>query len=114
MPKKLRITYKNYVDGFQCDCIADDGCTFTFYFHNKPTPKKWIDKGYSPLRSHCMALFDCFVDEYHQFRFNNLYISAKFSLGLCNHPKKLMIEGVSRTSSRGVPMQILQQEVTTQ
>ena len=40
-------------------------------------------------------------------------MSAKFSLRLFNHPKKVMIKGVSRTISRGVPTQILQQEVTT-
>ena len=54
----LHITYNKEGDIFQCDCIADDGCTFTFYFHNKPTPKKWIDKGYSTLHIHCMNLFD--------------------------------------------------------
>ena len=59
-----------------------------------------------------MALFDCFMDEYHQVRFDNLYMSAKFSLGFLNHPKKVMIKGVSRNISRGVPMKILHQEVT--
>ena len=60
-----------------------------------------------------MVLLDCFMDEYHKVRFDNLYMSAKFSLGSFNHPKKVMIEGDSRTISCGVPMQILQQEVTT-
>ena len=60
-----------------------------------------------------MYLFDYFVDEYHQVQFDNLYMSAKFSLGLFKHPKKLIIEGVSRTSSRDIPTQILQQEFTT-
>ena len=53
------------------------------------------------------------MDEYHQARFENLYISAKFYLGSFNHPKKVIIEGVSRTSISGVPTLILQQEVTT-
>ena len=53
------------------------------------------------------------MDDYHQLRFENLYMSANFSLGLLNHPKKVIIEGVSSTSIRGVPTQILQQEVTT-
>ena len=70
-------------------------------------------KGYSPLHSRCMALFGWFVDEYHQFWFDNLYMSAKFTVGSFNHPNKVIIEGVSRTSSRGVPTQILQQEVIT-
>ena len=42
---KLRITYKKEGDGFQYDCIADNGYTFTFYFRNQPMPKKWLDKG---------------------------------------------------------------------
>ena len=53
------------------------------------------------------------MDEYHQVRFDNLYISAKFALGSFNRPKKVMIEGVIRIISHGVPTQILQQEVTT-
>ena len=110
---KLRITYKKEGNGFQCDCIAYDGYTFKLYFRNQPAPKKWLDKGYSPLHSLYMALFDCFMDEYHQVRFGTLYMSAKFALGLLNRPKKVTIEGVSRTSCRGVPTQILQQEVTT-
>ena len=78
---KLRITYKKEGNGFQCDCIADNGYTFKFYFRNQPAPKKWLDKGYSPLHSRCMALFDCFMDEYHKVRFDNIYMSAKFYLG---------------------------------
>ena len=110
---KLRITYKKEGDGFQCDCICDGGYTFTFYFQNQPAPKKWLDMGFSPLHSQCMALFDCFVDDYHQVRFDNLYMSAKFCLGSYNHPRKVMVEGVTRTGSRGVPHQVLQHEVTT-
>ena len=82
-------------------------------FVNQPDLKKWLDNGYSPIYNHCMALFNFFMDEYHQVRLDNLYMSAKFSLGLLNHPKKLMIERVTITSSRGVPMQILHQEFTT-
>ena len=77
---KICITYKKEGGGLQCDCISDNGYTFTFYFRNKPAPKDWVDKVYSALHSRCMALFNCFMDEYHKFRFYNLYISAKFSL----------------------------------
>ena len=55
---KLRIIYKKEGDGFQCDCIAEDGYTFTLYFRNQPAPKKWLEKGYSTLHSRCMTLFD--------------------------------------------------------
>ena len=60
-----------------------------------------------------MDLFYCFMDEYHQVRFDNLYMYEKFYVGLFNHLKKVIIKGVSRTSSRGVPTEILQKEVTT-
>ena len=53
------------------------------------------------------------MDDYHQVRLENLYVSNKFPLGSFNHPKKVMIKGVSRNSSCGVPTQILQHEITT-
>ena len=58
-----------------------------------------------------MALFDCFLDDYHQVRFDNLYMSAKFCLGAATHPKKVMVEGVTRTSQRGLPKEVIQHEV---
>jgi ribosomal protein L37AE/L43A len=108
---KLRITYKKEGDGFQCDCICDDGYTFTFYFRNQPAEKKWLDQGLSPLHARCMSLFDCFMDEYHQVRFDNLYMSAKFALAAFEHPKKVMVEGVTRSSQRGLPPQVVQADV---
>ena len=45
-------------------------------------------------------------------RLDNLYMSANFLLGSFKHPKKVMMEGFSRTSSRVVPTKILQQQVT--
>ena len=50
-PDKMRITYKKEGDGFQCDCICDNGYTFTFYFRNQPAPKRWLDQGLSPLHA---------------------------------------------------------------
>ena len=110
---KLHITYTKEGDRFQCHCIADDGYTFPVYFRNQPAPKKWLDEGYSPLHSRCMALFDYFMEEHHQVRFDNLYMSAKFALESFQHRKKTMIEGVSWLSNCEVPTQIHQQEVTT-
>ena len=110
---KLRITYKAEGDGFQCDAICDDGYTFTFFFRNQPAPKKYLDAGFSPLHARIMALFDCFTDEYHMVRFDNLYMSAKFALQSFQHPKKVMVEGVARTGGRGIPAEVMQSEVTT-
>jgi len=48
-PDILRITYKKEGGGFQCDALCSDGYTFSFYFHNQPAPKRFIDKGMSSL-----------------------------------------------------------------
>ena len=80
---------------------------------NQPAPKKYLDKGFSPLHSRIMALFDCFLDKYHQVRFDNLYMAAKFALTSFQHEKKVMVEGVTRTGGRGVPQEIMQLEVKT-
>jgi hypothetical protein len=39
---KQRITFKKEGDGFQADCLADDGYTFTFYFRNQPPRQRSI------------------------------------------------------------------------
>lgn len=55
---KLRITFKKAGDGFMCDAICDDGYTFSFYFRNMPSPKKYIDKGWAPLHARMFCMFD--------------------------------------------------------
>ncbi len=35
---KLRISYKQEGNGFQCDVVCDSGYTFSFYFHHGPLP----------------------------------------------------------------------------
>jgi len=60
-----------------------------------------------------MALFDCFEEEFHQVRFDNLYMAAKFALRSFQHKKKVLVEGVARVGGRGVPHEIIQNEVTT-
>ena len=50
------------------------------------------------------------MEEVHQVRFDNLYMSAKFALALFQHPKKVLVEGVTRTNQRGLPKEIIQHE----
>ena len=76
--QKLRITYKREGDGFQCDALCDSGYTYSFYFRHDIPPKKYIDKGLSPLHARVMSLFDALVDEFHECGVDNLYMSAKF------------------------------------
>jgi Transposase IS4 len=110
---KLRITYKAEGDGFQCDALCEGGFTFAFYFRNEPAPTKYLDMGMSPLHSRVMALFDCCTDLYHRCGMDNLYMSAKFAKFSFNHPKKVLIAGVTRKGMRGLPHSVLQEEVKT-
>jgi hypothetical protein len=44
---KLRISYKNKDDGFQCDAVCNKGYTFLFFFHHGDAPllpKEYTDK----------------------------------------------------------------------
>mmetsp|Transcript_22737 Transcript_22737/g.34392 ORF Transcript_22737/g.34392 Transcript_22737/m.34392 type:complete len:226 (+) Transcript_22737:1278-1955(+) len=108
---KLRITYKNGGDGFQCDAICEDGYTWMFYFRNQPAPKKWIDK-LSPLHSRCMAMMEQLDSEYHNIWFDNLYLSARFAKECLNHEKKVRILGSTQKKGRGLPKCVIQEEVT--
>jgi len=110
---KRRITYKKEGDGFQCDAICDRGYTYCFYFRNQPAPKKYLDMGLSPLHARCTALYDTFKNDYHQVRYDNLFMSAKFALTSYQHPRKVMIEGVTRKTDRGVPREVVQHEAAT-
>ena len=41
---KLRVTYKNEGDGFQCDALCDDGYCYQFYFRNDPAPAQFLQQ----------------------------------------------------------------------
>ena len=38
-------------------------------------------------------------------------MSAKFCLGSFQHPKKVMVEGVTRTNQRGLPKEVIQHDI---
>ena len=59
-----------------------------------------------------MFLFDTLKEKYHTCGMENLYTSARFCKDAYNHPNKVMCHGVARRSGRGVPLFILQDEVT--
>ena len=109
-PDKLRVTYKNEGDGFQCDALCDDGFCYQFYFRNEPAPSKYLKQGMSPLHARCMALFDSLVDEFHQCAMDNLYNSATFCKRAYNHSKKVLVHGVTRKGMRGIPACVTQEE----
>ncbi len=55
---KQRISYKKEGDGFQADCICENGYTYSFYFRNVAAPKKYLKKKCSPLHARVLFMFD--------------------------------------------------------
>ena len=108
---KLRINYKAEGDGFQTGALCENGYTFAFYFRNQPAPSKYLKQGLSPLHSRIMGLFDVLRHKYHRVQFDNLYLSAKFCRASWNHPKKVLVAGVTRKGGRGIPSCVKQEEL---
>jgi len=75
-PGILRINYKREGDGFQCDCICSNGYTYSFYFRNQNAPKRYTDKGISPLHSQVQSLFDQLPNKHYVVEFDNIYMST--------------------------------------
>ena len=107
---KRRITYKAEGDGFQADALCDAGFTYQVFMRNDPAPKKYTRLGLSPLHSRVMALFDSVEDIHHECWMDNLYNSAAFCKKAFQHPKKVLVSGVTRRGMRGIP-KCVQQEV---
>ena len=108
---KLRITYKAEGDRFQCHALADSGFTWMFYFCNQPAPEKWTKKGYSPLHSRILGMFDQLENKFHNCWFDNLYLSARFAKAAWTHSNKVRISRPTRKSGRGLPKCVIQEEV---
>ena len=107
-----RHTEKTEGDGFQADSInTGGGFTYAFYFRNQPPPKKWIEKGMSPLHARTLALLSLLKNKWHTVYMDNLYISAKF-LRMCFIALSILVTGVARMGGRGVPGCVKQTEVT--
>ena len=109
---KRRITYKAEGDGFQADALCDDGYCYQFYFRNHPAPKKYLEKGLSPLHSRVMTLFDTLTDKYHICGMDNLYNSAAFCKHAYTHKNKVKVHGVTRKGMRGIPKCVKQEELS--
>jgi hypothetical protein len=74
---KMQISYKKEGDGFQCNAICCNGYTYSFFMRNMPAPKKYLDKGLSPLHACCLFLLDQVKDKFHICGVDNLYTSAR-------------------------------------
>ena len=106
----LRITYKNEGDGFQSDALCQEGFCYQHFMRNEPPPTKYISKGFSPLHSRVLSLFDSLKDDHHQCGMDNLYNSAKFCRAAYQHERKVLCHGVTRKGMRGIPECVKQEE----
>ena len=70
--------------------------------------KKTWTMTFSPHHARYIVLFDCLEKEYHQVRFNTLYMATKVALLSFQHKKKVPIEDVARVGDYGVQHKILQ------
>ena len=108
----LRITYKAEGDGFQSDALCQDGYCYQHYMRNEPAPTKYTSKGFSPLHSRVLSLFDSLKDDHHHCGMDNLYNSAKFCRAAYQHDRRVLCHGVTRKGGRGIPECVKQLEVT--
>ena len=108
---KLHLTYRAEGDGFQCDAPCESGFTFTFYFHNQPALKKYLQQGYAPLHSRILGMFDQLDEKHHNCWFDNLFLCAKFCRAAFTHSNVVHIAVPTRKSGHGLPQCILQEEV---
>jgi Transposase IS4 len=107
---KQRISYKAEGDGFQCDVICQEGFTYQVYFRNEPPPVQYTSKGFAPLHARCLWLLDSLKEKFHRCWMDNLYLSANFAKACYNHPKSVLIAGVTRKNGRGLPAHVLQED----
>ena len=94
-PDTLLINYKKEGDGFQCDALGSDGYTYTFFFHNQPSPQSYLDQDLCPLHARVMALLDQVVRKNHIIGMDNIYISAKCVRFGWRHTDRFMFHGVA-------------------
>jgi hypothetical protein len=106
---KLQIRYKKEGDGFQCDSLCCNGYTYSFFMHNMPAPKKYLDEGLSPLHACCLFLMDQLKENYYVCGMDNLYTSARFFHEAYAGENKVLCHGVARKSERGLPKSVIQE-----
>ena len=110
---KLRITYKNEGDGFQCDAICDSGYTFSFFFRHgdPPTLPNDFSKNIpdlSPTARRVVWLALRLPNVWTRIFMDNLFNSRKLFTAL--FMAKALGHGVVRTTGRGLPPSVRQLE----
>lgn len=103
-----RIKYKKEGDGFQCDCICEDGYCITFWFRcdNPPVP---VPKDVSDRDSRCAWLVDQLPGKWYRLFMDNLFTSWKFGVMLAN--RQCLFAGTCQTADwRGMHSEVVQKE----
>ena len=72
-----RIKYKREGDGFQCDCICEDGYCITFWIRCDTAPCP-VPKDVSDRDNRCAWLVDQLPGKWYRLFMDNLFTSWKF------------------------------------
>jgi hypothetical protein len=102
--------FKRLGDGLQCDCLADDGYTWDFYFRNEPSDPDLLAQGFCPMHCRLLHMFCNLREHYHCCTMDNLFNSVKLARAAYSLPKPVLVHGVLRKSGRGCPPCVLQEE----
>ncbi len=71
--------FKRIGDGLQCDCIADDGYTWDFYFRNEPIKAHLLAHGYCPMHCWLIHMYMHLRESGHICKMDNLFNSVKLA-----------------------------------
>ena len=102
--------FKRLGDGLQCDCLANDGYTWDFYFRNEPSDPDLLAQGFCPMHCRLLHMFCNLREHYHCCTMDNLFNSVKLARAAYSLPKPVLVHGVLRKSGRGCPPCVLQEE----
>ena len=111
---KLRISYKQEGDGFQCDAVCDCGYTYSFWFcHGLPLTlgPEFKDLELLPTACQVVWLAQRLPNKWTRIYMDNLFNSVKLYSAL--YRAEVLAHGVARTNGHGVPTEIIQKEEKT-
>jgi hypothetical protein len=108
---KLRISYKQEGDGFQCDAVCDSGYTFSFYFRHGLPPNlddKFKHLDLSLTARQVVWLAERLPNKWTRIFMDNLFNSQKLFSAL--YMVEVLAHGDARTNGRGLSPFIIQWE----
>ena len=106
-----RIKYKKEGDGFQCDCICEDGYCYTFWFRCDVPPRPAPDD-VSARDNRCLWLVEQLPGMWYNLWMDNLFTSFKFGKMLAD--RQCLFGGTCQTVDwRGLHSKVVQKEEKT-